>query len=146
MLLPTSVAGFAAACLLVGFILRKKKKGGDLVVWLFFIAGFGLSGVLGSLLLNIGDAIRNGVTAMSSAMFGEAIPTLAALGLTLWMALDMAPKSNTGNNAPWLALIVPSVWAVTGGPFAQLATTGDNIIAELATSVSTVATQVVAGI
>jgi hypothetical protein len=142
----TSVTAIAVISLVLGLVLRKKKMGGDAVVWLFLIAGFGLAGVLGDLLVSIGGAIQNGGTVLSQTLGGVPVPTLAAIALTAWLIIDILPKSTTGKNAPWLALIVPSVWLATGGMWAELNATGDNLVATAGQSLSTFAEQLVAGL
>jgi hypothetical protein len=142
----TTVAGFAAVAFVIGLVLRRKRIGAKAIPWLFLIAGLGMAGVLGDLLVNLGGGLQNAGTIGSATLFGVPVPTLAAIVMTLVLVIDLMPKKSPTGLTPWLALIVPSVWIASGGQWAELGNTGDNVMATAGTSFSTFAEQFVSGV
>jgi len=121
-----SVGGIASIALVVGYAFKRKHVLPKVVPWLWLLAGFGIAGLLGDLLVALGGMFSGASSASSAVIFGVAVPALLAIFLGTMLAIDMRPNSSPTRWTPWVALVFPSILATAGGVFAQLHGTADN--------------------
>jgi hypothetical protein len=108
----------SAAAFVVALQLHREKVFKRLVPWLMLIAGLGLAGALGKLLGLFAGLLERLSTTGTKAFFGIGIPWIVAVVMLIHLVLHMNPlKRGKGPDAPtpWVALLFPSVLAVSSG-------------------------------
>lgn len=112
----------AVMALVIGFVQHKRKRTPKLVGLLWLVAGAGIAGaagLLGDFLRKGGDLLGNVASQGTAKVFGVAVPAVLVVGVGLWVAHDLWPKTKTPSKLlPWFALILPTLLAIAGGVWA----------------------------
>lgn len=130
-MVTAGAAGVAVLFLGLAFTLHFFKSAKKTVPWLMLLGGFGVAGVLGSLLARLSGLIVGTTNSATRALFGAGVPLLAVLIIGTVLVICMRPKGHGPNKAtPWLALVFPSLVAALGGGIAQMmGTVPDSVYA-----------------
>lgn len=141
-----STTAIAAIAFCVGFVFRRRNFATKAVPWLWLLAGFGLAGLFGNLLVSIGGALTSATTQATAVAFGVGVPVLLAIVIGVLLLVDMRPRAAPGRLTPWLALVFPSILATAGGVFAQLHATADSYLTQGAAALGAFFESVVSGL
>jgi hypothetical protein len=124
-------AGIAALFLAAAFTLHFLKSAKKTVPWLMLLGGFGVAGVIGSLLFRLGALIVGTSSSASRMLVGSAVPLVPVLIVGIVLIVQMRPKGKGPNKAtPWLAFVFPSLVTALGGTIAAtMGTVPDEVYA-----------------
>lgn len=136
----------AVLALVVALIQHKRKRTPKSVGVLMLIAGAGIAGATGI----AGDFLRKGGALLGTVVnegtakaFGVAVPAVLVVGVGLWVAHDLWPRTKTpSKQLPWLALALPTLMVIAGGVWAGV---GGDVLDGLGTTTADVASAFVKG-
>jgi drug/metabolite transporter (DMT)-like permease len=129
-----SFAALAVAAFAVGLLLHWKKTGKKVVPWMMLVAGFGIAGMLGSVLNRIASSLTSGTTSATERLFGTGVPVLVAVLTIVYLAIHLKPKGQPPTRfTPWVALAFASILVAAGGAFAAAAATSETALGQATT-------------
>ena len=126
----------SAIAFILGAIAWKKGSLTQAVPWLMLIAGVGIGGGISSVLIMVAgasDSVASGATRWAT---GAGITFAAALIVGIFLALSMPPWGRPTKFTPLLALIFPSLLAVS--TFGFLVATANDWLNRAAVALSAV--------
>ena len=122
-----TVAGVGGALFMIGIALGGwlywHKMAPKFCIFAFLIAGLGLSGVIGALLVRLLTAGVGLMAGLIGRLFGNGAGAVASVVIAAVLVLEVFVKGMGGKKAtprryhPWLALVLPTLVVVTGLPF-----------------------------
>lgn len=125
-----SLAAIAGMSLVLAVILRAAGKASRIRAGLFFVAGCGLGGVLGSFGFKIANTLTSTTGSVTAKVFGAGVPIVLVVGLVFWAYLELFAKggkktlSLTGGGGgthpmlDWVMLLLPVLLLTAGGSWA----------------------------
>lgn len=143
-----TVGGIAAACLLIGLALLKKKLAKSAATRLLLLAGFfGIGGVLGDLTARIIRSGLDGTSNLTERLLGTGAGGLLGLAvLSIFVWPHVRPKAAPPTKAtPVLAFIWGGVAAAVGGLFTAAAGLSSNFAVEAVNGINQAATMFLQG-
>lgn len=134
-----TATGIGAALFIAALIFMRRHKAPKTQAWLMLLAGVCLSGLLGRLVGWLTSTLASAGGTVTGVLFGVAAPGLIALGLVIFLVLDLSKRGSPKRWTPWAALVVvPLVAATFGGAAAVLPNRINQVITAAAASIGQV--------
>lgn len=139
-------AAVAVLALALALMLKRHRRAGKTQVVLMLIAGFGIGGLLGSVLAKAGALLAHVTTTGTAKVFGVAVPAVLVVVLLIELVMQLHPKNKTPHHSTmWLALLLPAVLAVSGGVWASLGGHAGSVLAGIGQGATSLVTSFASG-
>lgn len=129
-----TLGGISALALVIALAFMVKKMAKRSTVYLMLIAGLGLGGFLGGIIVSIVTAIMGGAASATDRLFGAGVGgIIVVVIMAIALYPHVKPKGQPPTRlTPWIALAFGTVLVVAGGFFSTAAGLASNVVTQAA--------------